>query len=104
MNNPEYIEIFWRMYVVCIFFFPLQDPIYVLENSIPIDTVYYLENQLSKPLLRIFEPILGEKKAESVLLSKFFLSFYKNFTIEYINIRKKEGHDKQSYIYIRWTL
>lgn len=46
-----------------------QDPIYVLENNIPIDTQYYLEQQLSKPLLRIFEPILGESKAESVLLS-----------------------------------
>lgn len=42
----------------------------MLENSIPIDTQYYLEQQLSKPLLRIFEPILGESKAESVLLSK----------------------------------
>lgn len=48
----------------------VQDPIYVLENNIPIDTQYYLEQQLSKPLLRIFEPILGESKAESVLLSK----------------------------------
>lgn len=45
-----------------------EDPIYVLENNVPIDTKYYLDNQLSKPLLRIFEPILGEKKAESVLL------------------------------------
>ncbi|GFR97478.1 DNA polymerase [Elysia marginata] len=45
-----------------------EDPIYVLENNIPIDTQYYLENQLSKPLLRIFEPILGEKKAEATLL------------------------------------
>ncbi|CAL1535781.1 unnamed protein product [Lymnaea stagnalis] len=45
-----------------------EDPIYVLENNIPIDTQYYLENQLSKPLLRIFEPILGENKAESILL------------------------------------
>ncbi|KAK7098957.1 DNA polymerase delta catalytic subunit-like [Littorina saxatilis] len=45
-----------------------EDPIFVLENNIPIDTKYYLENQLSKPLLRIFEPILGDKKAESVLL------------------------------------
>ncbi|CAG8481847.1 18333_t:CDS:10, partial [Gigaspora rosea] len=43
-----------------------EDPIYVLENNIPIDTSYYLENQLSKPLLRIFEPILGDK-AESLL-------------------------------------
>uniref|UniRef100_A0A672YHQ5 DNA polymerase n=1 Tax=Sphaeramia orbicularis TaxID=375764 RepID=A0A672YHQ5_9TELE len=46
----------------------LQDPIYVLENNIPIDTQYYLDQQLSKPLMRIFEPILGESKAESVLL------------------------------------
>ena len=48
----------------------LQDPIFVLENTIPIDTQYYLEQQLSKPLLRIFEPILGESKAENVLLSE----------------------------------
>lgn len=38
-----------------------EDPIYVLENNIPIDTEYYLTNQLSKPLLRIFEPILGDR-------------------------------------------
>ncbi|KAI8637673.1 DNA polymerase family B-domain-containing protein [Parasitella parasitica] len=43
-----------------------EDPLYVLDNNIPIDTKYYLENQLSKPLLRIFEPILGDK-AESLL-------------------------------------
>lgn len=45
-----------------------EDPIYVLENNVPIDTTYYLENQISKPLLRIFEPIIGETKAQSVLL------------------------------------
>ncbi|KAK7075072.1 DNA polymerase delta catalytic subunit [Halocaridina rubra] len=44
-----------------------EDPIYVLENNLPIDYEYYLTNQLSKPLLRIFEPILGDK-AESQLL------------------------------------
>ena len=43
-----------------------EDPLYVLENNIPIDTKYYLENQLSKPLLRIFEPILGENNAQSL--------------------------------------
>uniref|UniRef100_UPI00358E14AD DNA polymerase delta catalytic subunit isoform X1 n=1 Tax=Myxine glutinosa TaxID=7769 RepID=UPI00358E14AD len=45
-----------------------EDPIYVLENNVPIDTQYYLEQQLSKPLLRIFEPILGDTKAEATLL------------------------------------
>lgn len=39
----------------------------MLENNLPIDTKYYLENQLSKPLIRIFEPILGESKAQSLL-------------------------------------
>lgn len=47
-----------------------KDPIYVLEHNIPIDTSYYLENQLAKPLLRIFEPILGDSKAKQELLSK----------------------------------
>lgn len=44
-----------------------EDPIYVLENNVPIDTKYYLDNQLRNPLGRIFEPILGEKKAASLL-------------------------------------
>ena len=37
-----------------------EDPIYVLENSIPIDTTYYLEQQLSKPLLRLFESVIPD--------------------------------------------
>jgi DNA polymerase delta subunit 1 len=45
-----------------------EDPIWVLENNLPIDTRYYLDNQLAKPLGRIFEPILGEKKANSLLM------------------------------------
>ncbi|OJJ88473.1 DNA-directed DNA polymerase delta POL3 [Aspergillus glaucus CBS 516.65] len=44
-----------------------EDPIFVLENNIPIDTKYYLDNQLANPLGRIFEPILGEKKANQLL-------------------------------------
>lgn len=44
-----------------------EDPIYVLEHNIPIDTKYYLDNQLANPLSRIFEPILGEKKASQLL-------------------------------------
>ncbi|RDI76401.1 hypothetical protein Vi05172_g13608 [Venturia inaequalis] len=44
-----------------------EDPIYVLEHNLPIDTKYYLDNQLAKPLGRIFEPILGEKKAAQLL-------------------------------------
>jgi DNA polymerase delta subunit 1 len=37
-----------------------EDPLYVLENDIPLDYQYYLENQLENPLTRIFEPIMGD--------------------------------------------
>jgi DNA polymerase delta subunit 1 len=52
-----------------------EDPIYVLENNIPIDTNYYLQNQLSKPLTRLFEPIIGKTKLQSLLgdFTYFFL-------------------------------
>ena len=39
-----------------------------MENNVAIDAEYYLNQQLSKPLLRLFEPILGEQKAQSTLL------------------------------------
>lgn len=44
-----------------------EDPIYVLEHDLPLDINYYLENQIKKPLLRIFSPILSNP--EMVLFS-----------------------------------
>lgn len=35
-----------------------EDPVWVLDHGLPIDTEYYLHNQLSGPLQRIFEPII----------------------------------------------
>lgn len=35
-----------------------EDPVWVLDHNLPIDTEYYLTNQLSNPLMRIFEPII----------------------------------------------
>ena len=43
-----------------------EDPIYVLEHDIPIDTAYYLSNQLTLPLQRLFEPILPADKLQSL--------------------------------------
>ena len=43
-----------------------EDPIYALENNLPIDAQHYLEHHLELPLMRIFEPILGEKRAKSL--------------------------------------
>jgi len=44
-----------------------EDPIYVLEHGLRIDTKYYLENQLEKPLNRLFSPIIGESNIQKLL-------------------------------------
>ena len=44
-----------------------EDPLYVLEKNLEIDYNYYLENQLKKPLIRLFDTIL--ENAESDLFS-----------------------------------
>ncbi|GMH37529.1 hypothetical protein BSKO_05402 [Bryopsis sp. KO-2023] len=41
-----------------------EDPIYALENNLPIDSQHYLDHHLAQPLMRIFEPILKEKAKE----------------------------------------
>lgn len=35
-----------------------EDPVYVLERNLPIDKEYYIEQQLMKPVQRLFEPIM----------------------------------------------
>ena len=37
-----------------------EDPLYVLEKNIPLDYDYYIENQLRKPVTRIFKPIMRD--------------------------------------------
>ena len=39
-----------------------EDPIFVLENNLPIDAQHYLEHHLEKPLMRIFEPIMKARR------------------------------------------
>jgi len=44
-----------------------EDPLYVLQNNIPIDYQFYLDQQIKLPLLRLFEPII--QNAELKLFS-----------------------------------
>ena len=41
-----------------------EDPKYVLENDVPIDFNYYLENQMKKPLLRLFEHVVKDAEGK----------------------------------------
>ena len=40
-----------------------EDPIFALENNLPIDFQHYLEHHLSLPLTRIFGPIMRNPKS-----------------------------------------
>jgi DNA polymerase delta subunit 1 len=46
-----------------------EDPVYVMENNLPIDAHYYLHNQLEKPLMAIFTLILGATEARRRLFT-----------------------------------
>lgn len=41
-----------------------EDPIFALENNLPIDCQHYLEHYLAKPLLRLFDPIMRNAERE----------------------------------------
>lgn len=44
-----------------------EDPLYVLQHNIPIDFQFYMDQQIKKPLLRLFDPIY--KDAEKLLFT-----------------------------------
>jgi len=47
-----------------------EDPLYALENELPVDAEYYLEHQLKPPLIRVFELVCGSvQKAEQALFA-----------------------------------
>jgi DNA polymerase delta subunit 1 len=45
----------------------VEDPVYALENNIPIDSLYYLEHQLISPLETIFEILLGPTECKKMI-------------------------------------
>jgi len=61
-----------------------EDPIYVLNNGLTIDANYYLNNQLIKPLKRIFTPIL-----QSANVAEYFL--HGEHTLQRAKSNSKKG-------------
>lgn len=47
-----------------------EDPLYVLEHNIQLDSRYYLTNQLQNPVISIIAPIIGEKQANAMFVVK----------------------------------
>lgn len=48
-----------------------EDPQYALQKSLPIDTDYYLHQQLEKPIARLFKDILGNGSEEDAAKKLF---------------------------------
>jgi len=48
----------------------VEDPVYAIENRVPIDTLYYLEHQLKNPLKTIFDILLGPDRCEKLFQRK----------------------------------
>ena len=40
-----------------------EDPIWVLDHNLPLDTEWYLEHQLSEPIKRLFDPIVDNTES-----------------------------------------
>lgn len=47
-----------------------EDPLYVLEQNLQIDSIYYLSNQLQNPIISIIAPIIGDRQANSMFIVK----------------------------------
>lgn len=47
-----------------------EDPLYVLEHNLQVDSKYYLNNQLQNPIISIIAPIIGDKKANAMFVVK----------------------------------
>jgi len=71
-----------------------EDPVFVQENNIPIDSLYYFDHQISSPIETIMNIILGEEECKKLLYKHpGYLEAKKrekNALAEYK--RKKEGN------------
>ena len=73
-----------------------EDPLYALIHGLPIDTSYYIENQLKQPITRLFEPIMGKIKVESLFEGKHTLkkrqtSMTSIFSENQLKTKKQKG-------------
>ncbi|CDW75907.1 dna polymerase delta catalytic subunit [Stylonychia lemnae] len=77
-----------------------EDPLYVLDNNLPIDYNHYLQHQLKQPLIRIFEPILQNPEqvlfvgehTRTIYVPKSRLRLKRTIMICGCNARDAKGH------------
>ena len=55
-----------------------EDPVYVMDNEVPIDLEYYVENQLQGPIDRIFEVVFPNYSSKDLFQGKHTLNITNN--------------------------
>jgi DNA polymerase elongation subunit (family B) len=83
IGNPK--ELSWKK---------TEDPGYVLEHNIPIDTLYYLEHQLKNPLKTIFDILLGETKCEQMFQRPSLLKAKQREKLSIGEAKRKKENNK----------
>jgi len=71
-----------------------EDPQFVIENGIPIDSLYYLEHQLKNPLKTIFDILLGELKCNELFNRKSLLDAKQREKISIGEAKRKQEGNK----------
>ncbi|RWS01642.1 DNA polymerase delta catalytic subunit-like protein [Dinothrombium tinctorium] len=64
-----------------------EDPDFVKEKNLEIDVTYYVNKQLSKPLTRLLEPVVGEEEAKRI--------FYLNEKKKIVKRKNKISNEKE---------
>jgi DNA polymerase delta subunit 1 len=81
----------------------VEDPVYVQENNVPIDRLYYLEHQLKNPLKTIFDILLGEVKCNAMFNRPSLIKAKKEEqqSIHEAKRIKENNHDIRSFFPIK---
>ena len=67
----------------------VEDPVYVEENNVPIDYLYYFDHQLKSPLETIFDILVGKDKCKKMLTNRKLYIEAKKEEKEQILVKRK---------------
>ena len=79
----------------------VEEPNYVIENNIPIDTLYYLEHQLKNPLKTIFDNLLGEAKCNEMFNRKSLIDAKRRELVSIGEVKRKKEKNKDIRVFFK---
>jgi DNA polymerase delta subunit 1 len=80
-----------------------EDPVYVVENNISIDSLYYLDHQVRSPLETIFDIIIGPEECKKMFERKSLLDAKKREKISIGDAKRKKDNNKDIRSFFKLT-